>query len=108
MRSMSRSVGNVGEERPIRSADLLFTDPCDRLVGQVVTQVITFFCCLRRINATRTVKQDGRKLVHLAAQEPVEFLEATSGGPTIERTRNTLLPTGRLVTLAEIPGVVTV
>src|SRR5262245_35226163 len=105
MRSMSRSICNVSEKRAVGCACLLFADPCDRLIGQIFGQVIAFFGFPGGVYARRSVKQNGCKVVHLAAYEAVELLKAASGWPAIEWSRNAQLPRGSLVALAEIAGV---
>src|SRR5215831_14897235 len=102
MRSMGRSICYVGEERAVRCARLLLADPCYRPVCYIITQVIAFFRFPRRIDPCRSVIQDGRELVHLAAEKPVELVKAASRRPTVKRARNALFPGGRLVALAEI------
>src|SRR5215471_4965104 len=108
MRSMGRSICYVGEERAVRCARLLLADPRYRPVCYIITQVIAFFRFPRRIDPGRSVIQDGRELVHLAAEKPVELFKAAAGWPSVERAGNALLPTGRLVALAEIACVVAV
>src|SRR5215813_10764687 len=98
---MSRSVCHISEEWPIGRAGLLFADPCDRLIRQILGKVIAFLRCFGRIDAGRPVVQDRRELVHLAAEEAVKFFEAASCRPAIERSRDALFPRRSFMALAE-------
>src|SRR5215813_6830013 len=105
---MSRSVCHISEEWPIGRAGLLFADPCDRPIRQILGKVIAFLRCFGRIDASRPVVQDRCELVHLAAEEAVEFLKSATCRPAVEWSRDALFPGRRFVTLAEVTGVVAV
>ena len=82
---------------------LLLAHPVDRLVGQILGQVIALRRRLRRLDRRRALVQRRVPLVVLAADEAVEVLEpAATGRPGGERARRAGLPDRDLVALAEL------
>ena len=109
VRRVRRARREVDEERLVAHQRLLLAHPGDRLVGQVLGQVIALGRRLRRLDRRRALVERGIPLVVLAADEAVEVLEsAAAGRPRIERARRTGLPHRHLVTLAELRGRVAV
>ena len=73
------------------------------MVGQVLGEVVALLGCLRRLDRSQPFVQRRVPLVVLAADEPVEVLEATAaGGPAVERTHRARLPDRDLVALPEL------
>ena len=102
-----RCVGGAGrevhEERLVGQQRLLLAHPVDRLVGQVLGQVIALGRRLRRLDRGGALVQGRVPLVVLAADEAVEVLEAAAAGrPRGERARRAGLPDRNLVALAEL------
>ena len=84
---------------------LLLARPGDRLVGQVLGQVVALGRRLRRLDRRRALVERRIPLVVLAADEAVEVLEAAAAGrPRVERARRARLPDRHLVALAELRG----
>ncbi len=73
---MGRAGGEIDEERLVRHDGLLGPDPSDGVVGQVLSKVIAFLRRLGRLDRRGTFLQRGIPLVVLAADEPIEILEA--------------------------------
>ncbi len=103
-------VGGVGgtrrevhEERLVGQQCLLLARPVDRLVGEVLGQVIALRGRLRGLDRRGALVQGGVPLVVLPADEAVEVLEtATARGPCGEGACRTGLPHRNLVALAEL------
>jgi len=81
-------------------------DKGDGLRRQVLAEMIVRV--VRRRHRRGSLEQGGLLLVHLAAEEPVEALEAIAGRPAIEWTRGAGFPYRRLMHLAECRRVVAV
>ena len=95
--------GEVDEERLVAHQGLLLVDPLDGLVGHVLHQVVALFGRLGGLNRGGALVQRRVVLVRLAADEPVEVLEAPAAGrPGVERSRRAGLPHRDLVALAEL------
>jgi hypothetical protein len=94
----------VGEERLVGRQRLLLTDERDRLLGEVLHQVIVRV--IWRIDRAHAVDERRRPLVGLAPDEPVEALKAAVARPVVKRAGRTGLPHGHLVALAELGSVV--
>ncbi len=106
---MRRSRREVGEERTIRHERLLLAHPRDRLVGDVLGEVIPLLRGLRRLDRHGAVVERGVVLVRLAADEAVEVLEpAARMRPVVERPHRARLPHRHLMALAELRGRVAV
>ena len=67
----------VHEERFVRRHLLGVGDETDRLVHQVLGEVVALFGCLGRLHLVVIIDQLGVILVGFAAQEAVETLETT-------------------------------
>src|SRR4029450_2298410 len=80
---------------------LLVLDDADRPVGQVLGQVVALGRRARGVDEAVSGHQVGRPLVGVAAEEPVDPLEAEPQRPAVERARGALLPAGREVPLAD-------
>ena len=99
----------VGEERLVRHQRLLLAYPGDRMVGDVLGEVVTLLGGAVGLHGRGVLIERGRVLVCLAADEAVEVLEpATTRGPVVEGAHRAGLPDRHLVTLAELRGRVAV
>ena len=98
----------VDEERLVGHQRLLLANPGDRLVGHVLGEVVPLLGGLRRVEGRRALVDGRVVLVGLTADEPVEVLEPTVGGPLPERAHRARLPHGHLVALTELRGRVAV
>ena len=108
MRRVRGTGREVHEERLVGHQRLLLAHPRDRLVGQVLGEVVALLRRLFRLDRRRPLIQRGVPLVVLAADEAVEVLKARTGRPHPERTHRTRLPDRDLVALAELRGRVAV
>ena len=105
VRRVRRTRREVGEERLVRHQRLLLADPPDRLVGHVAHQVVALVGRAVGLDRRRALIQRRVVLVRLAADEPVEVLEAAAAGrPVVERPQRARLPHRHLVALAELRG----
>ena len=93
----------VHEERLVGHQRLLLAHPRDRLIGEVLGQVVALLRPPRRLDRRRPLVQRGIPLVVLAADEAIEVLKARAGGPHPERPHRAGLPDRHLVALAELP-----
>jgi hypothetical protein len=75
----------VGEERLIWSQGLLLADPGDRLVDQVLGEVVALLRGLGRLHRLVELVQRRIPLAGLAGDEAVEVLKAGPGRPTVKR-----------------------
>ena len=101
MRRVHRAGREPGEERLAGRRLLLVLHQPDRLVGEVLGEVVA-------VPGPRGGSIDvvvglelGRPLVRVAAEEAVEALEAEAERPAVERTRRAPLPARREVPLAD-------
>ena len=103
VRGMAGAGREIHEERLVRHQRLLLARPLDRLVGQVLGEVIALLGCLLRLDRRRAFVNGRIPLVGLAADEPVEVFEpAASGRPLVERPHRARLPDRHFVALAEL------
>ena len=103
VRRVRRARREVREERLVGHQRLLLADPADRLVGHVAHEVVALFGRAVGLDRRRPFVQRRVVLVRLAADEPVEVLEAAAaGGPVVERPHRARLPHRHLVALAEL------
>ena len=111
-RDVVRRVGCAGrvvdEERLVRHQRLLLADPVDRMIRHVLREVIALLGRTVGLDRHGVLVDRRRVLVRLAADEPVEVLEAAAGRPGVERAHRARLPDGHLVALAELRCRVTV
>ena len=113
LRDVMRRVGAAGRvvEEP-RLLGILRPDrvqPLDRLVGEVVREVVRLAVCALGHADVRVVLRDERiPLARGAAEEAPEVVEAPVLRPVLERARSALLAVGGHVPLAEPAGHVAV
>ena len=82
--AMQAAAGPIHEERPIGLERLVVAQPVDRILGQVLREVIALLGRLRRPHHRRVAHQMGLVLRSLTGQEAVEILESQSRGPVLE------------------------
>ena len=105
VRRMRGTRREVGEERLVGHQRLLLTDPLDRPIGQILGEVVALLRGLVGLNRRGSLIQRRRVLVGLAADEPIEVLEAAATRwPGVKRPERAGLPHGHLVALAELRG----
>ena len=99
----------VHEERAMRCGLLLLGDHADRLVGEVLVEVVALLRGARRLHVGVVADEVGSPLVGVAGGEAVVPLEPEPERPAVERPGLVLVPPGRDVPLAEshrvVPGV---
>ena len=109
VRGVHGAQGEVQEERLARRPLLLVLHHADRLVGQVLTQVIALFGPAGRLDVVVVADEVRGPVVGVALQEPVVALEAEAEGPGVEGPGRRTLPTRREVPLADghgrVPGI---
>ena len=108
VRRMGRSGGEVHEERLVGHQRLLLPDPGDRVIRQILGEVVALLRRLRRLDRRDAVVERRVVLVGLRADEPVEVLEAAAQGPLAERPYRARLPDRHLVALPQLGGAVAV
>ncbi len=97
LRRVVHEEGAVGRERR------RLPHPRDGPIGHVLGEVVAVVRGAVRLDRGRAVVQRRRVLVRLAAEEPVEVLEAAAARrPRIERPGRARLPHGHLMALAEL------
>ena len=89
----------VHEERAVGGVCLVLAQPGDRVVGQVLGQVVAL--ALRRLDRVEVLIQPRFPLRGLAGDEAVEVVEAVPGRPAVERPHRGGLGGGGVVPLAE-------
>src|SRR5271166_2837708 len=82
----------VGEERLVGLHGALLADPGDGLVGHVVGEVVARRWRGWRLDRGGALVERRVELIGLAADEPVEVVEAASGGPQVEWSDRAGLP----------------
>ena len=95
----------VQEERLVGRDRLGVLDELERLVRQVLGQVVALLRGPRRIDRMVVIDQVGKPLVGLGAQEPIPALEATAAGPVATGRREVHLDGRAEVPLAHHVGV---
>ena len=80
---------------------LLVADVADRLVGEILGEVVAVVRCARRLDEVVVAHEVRRPLVGVAVEEAVVALEAEPERPAVERPRRAELPTRREVPLAD-------
>ena len=86
MRGVRGARREVHEERLVGHQRLLLAHPADRLVGQILGEVVALLGRLRRLDRRRALIQRRVPLVVLAADEAVEVLEPAAAGRPGSRT----------------------
>ena len=106
---MVRRVAGAGrvveEERLLWRDRLGVPDELERLVGDVLGEVVALLRRLRLVDEVVVVDELGIPLVGLRAEEPVPALEAAAAGPVAARRRQVHLMRGAEVPLADHVGV---
>ena len=106
VRSVGRARRVVHEERLLGRVDVRVEDHLDRLVGQVLAEVVALLRRPRLRDRRVVLGQVGIPLVRLAAEEAVEALEPAAERPAVERPGRRVLLRRREVPLAEAERVV--
>src|SRR5262245_28656391 len=101
VRRMAQARRIVSEERFVRRQRLLLPNPGDSVVGQVRIKMV--IRVMWRFNRLGAIEQGRMPLVGIAADKPVEILEAQARGPEIKRPGLAGLPVGHVVVLP-VPG----
>jgi hypothetical protein len=106
LRHMVRSVGRtrreIHEELLVWHQRLLLAHPGDRLVGQVLGEVVALIGRAPRMRASSALDQGRIPLICLAADEPEEMLKPGTCRPAVERAGRARLPSRDFVALAEL------
>ena len=105
---MRRAEGEVGEERSVGGDRLLVLHPGDRVLDQVLAQVVAVLRQPVGLDRVAALVELRVPVVHLRAHEPVEEVEALTHRPPRERTRRADLDRRGLVPLADRRGAVAV
>ena len=84
VRSVGRSQGEVGEERPIGSDRHRVVDELEGPVDQVLGEVVALLRRARRVDPVVVVGEVGGELVGLAVEEAVEAVEAPLERPAVD------------------------
>ena len=112
LRRLVRRVARAGrepeEERLVGRGGAQVLHEQDRLVGQVLGEVVALLRRARRLDEVVVVHELGVVLVGLAAHEPVEALEAAAERPLVARAAHRHLRRRREVPLADREGGVAV
>ena len=106
MRGVHRAGAEMQVERLVRGDLLGVGDELDRLVGQVLGQVIALLRGARRLDLVVVVDQVRVPLAGVPAEEPVEPLEPAAQRPAVERPGAGLELRGQQVVLADHVGAV--
>src|SRR5947207_13073811 len=101
MRGMMSAGREIQEEWFIRCHLLAICDELDRLVGQILSEVITLFRSFRRIDLVVVVYEVGIVLLGVAAEKSVLSFEATAERPAIIWTGGACLIGWRQMPLAK-------
>ena len=102
---MCRAGGVVDEPRLLSVLRTDGVEPLDRLVGDVVGEVVQLLVLTLGYTEGRVVLGDDRViLARGTGQEAPPVVEAPPGGPVVERARSTHVATRRHVPLAEPAG----
>ena len=94
VRRVRRAGAEVQVERLVRGDLLGVGDELDRLVGQVLGQVVALLGRPRRLDLVVVVDQVGIPLARVAAEEAVVALEAAAERPAVIRPGRGLLAGG--------------
>src|SRR5262245_3000292 len=98
----------VHEERLVGREGLLLAGPGDRLVREILRQVVSLLRSFWSLHSLVALVEPRVPLVGLTADEAIEVLEAAPGGPAIKWAGRTRLPDRYLVALAELRRRITV
>ena len=98
---MRGAEGEVGEERPLGGDRLLVLDPGDRVVDEVLGEVVAVLREPVGLDRVAALVELRVPVVHLRAHEAVEEVEALAHRPPGERSRRADLHRWGLVPLAD-------
>ena len=101
VRSVRGTGSPVHEKRAVGGVRAVLTQPGDRVVGQVLGQVVAL--ALRRLDRIEVLIQPRLPLRGFAGDEPIEIVEAVPGGPTVERSHRGGLVAGSCATCRTPP-----
>ena len=104
VRRMHRPEGEVQEEGLAGRALLLVLDHADRLIGQVLAQVVAVLGAAGRVDVVVVAHEVRRPVVGVALEEAVVALEAEAERPGVERPGRGALPARGEVPLADGQG----
>ena len=102
VRRVGRARSEVHEKRLVGHQRLLLIHPGDRLVGEILGQVVALLGGLLWLHRGRALVEGWIPLVVLSADEAVEVLEPRAGRPHVEGPHRARLPDRHLVALAEL------
>src|SRR5262249_29435133 len=102
VRCVRRAGREVDEERPVGRERLLRSYPRDRVIGEVLGEVIALLWGPVDFHGCGAVGERRAPLVVLAADETVEVLESRAGRPHVEGADRAVLENRHLVALAEL------
>ena len=105
VRGMARAGRVIEEERLLGGDRLGVTDEFQRLVGEVLGEVVALVRRARRVDGVAVVDEVGIPLVRLGAEEAVEALEAAARRPVAPRGREVHLGVRAQVPFADHVGV---
>ena len=106
MGRVGRARREVEEEGLRRLGLMLVLHQADRLVDEVLGEVVAVAGWAGLVDIAVVAHQRGRPLVRVAGEEAVVTLEAEPERPPTERPRRALLPTGRETPLPDGEGAV--
>ena len=106
VRRVHRAQCEVQEERPVGRGLLLLVDVADRVVGEVLGEVVALGRGARRVDVVVVAHEVRRPVVGVALQEPVVALEPEAERPPVERPGQRALATRHQVPLADRQRVV--
>ena len=105
MRGVRRTGREVHEERLVGHQCLLLADPVDRVVGEILRQVIALLGRPVGLDRRRAAVEGRGVLVGLPADEAVEVLEAAADArPGVERSHRARLPDRHLMAFPDLRG----
>ena len=100
-RRMRRAQSDIGEERALGRDRLLVLHPGDRVVDQVLGEVVAVLREPVRLDGVAALVELRVPVVHLCGHEPVEEVEALTHRPARERARRAHFHRRGLVPLAD-------
>src|SRR5262245_65472227 len=101
VRGMSRSGSKVNKKRLVGSDRLLLPDIGNRLVGEVLHQVVALVRRPLRLDRRGAVKQCRVPLIGFSTDKAVEVLETRSRRPVVIRTERCWFEDRQLMAIAE-------
>ena len=98
VRCVCRAECDVLKERPVGPDREAVAREQQRMINEILAEVVALFGALRRLNVMVVVDELGAELVGLAVEESVEAIEAATERPLVERSGRR-----RLFHLHEVP-----